>query len=66
MLANACKAAVKRDPVYSTRYGRRREIVHFARILKTGPQIMSVAGKSRVWARARAAQATCFCTAQAE
>ena len=30
---------VKRDPVHSTRYGRRREIQYFERILKTAPQM---------------------------
>ena len=52
--------------MHSARYGHRRENMHFARILETGAQIVTVTGKSRVWARARAAQATCVCAAQAE
>ena len=39
---------VKRDPVHSTRYGRRREIQDFERILKTFPQMEPGACEARV------------------
>ena len=44
---------VERDPVHSTRYGRRRVFTYLARIIITDSKMMTVAGNARVRAPRR-------------